>query len=63
MKLSTFLKIPLFVFLAFSVNIPTSFAGESDAQLAAAFENQQSNLQIEGDAGRDRERFITNIKS
>ncbi len=72
MKLSTFLKIPLFVFLAFSVNIPTSFAGESDAQLAVAFENQQSNLQIEGDGivskilpddtnGSQHQRFILRL--
>jgi len=72
MKLSTFFKIPLFVFLTFSVNLPTSFAGESDVQLAAAFENQQSNLQIEGDGivskilpddtnGSQHQRFILRL--
>src|SRR5574344_947831 len=49
MKLSTFFKIPLLIFLAFSLNLTVSLAGESDPQLAAAFENQQSNLQIQGD--------------
>ena len=72
MKLSTFFKIPLFVFLAFSLNPPSSFAGESDAQLTAAFENQQSNLQIQGDGivskilpddtkGSQHQRFILRL--
>ena len=72
MKLSKFIKIPLFIFLAFSVNIPASFAGESDSQLAAAFENQQSDLQIEGDGivskilpddtnGSQHQRFILRL--
>lgn len=49
MKSSTFIKILLLAFFALSLNITASFAGESDAQLATAFENQQSNLQIQGD--------------
>ena len=72
MKLSTFFKIPLFAFLAFTLNLPTSFAGESDSQLAAAFENQQSNLQIQGDGivakilpddtkGSQHQRFILRL--
>jgi len=72
MKLSTFFKIPLFAFIAFSLNLPSSFAGESYAQLAAAFENQQSNLQIQGDGivskilpddtkGSQHQRFILRL--
>lgn len=72
MKLSTFFKIPLLIFLAFSLNLTVSLAGESDPQLAAAFENQQSNLQIQGDGivskilpddtkGSQHQRFILRL--
>ena len=72
MKLSIFFKIPLLIFLAFSLNLPVSLAGESDPQIAAAFENQQSNLQIQGDGivskilpddtkGSQHQRFILRL--
>ena len=72
MKISTFFKIPLLAIFVFSLYISASFAGESDAQLAAAFENQQSNLQIEGDGivskilpddtkGSQHQRFILTL--
>ena len=72
MKLSTFIKILLLAFFALSLNITVSFAGESDAQLAAAFENQQSNLQIQGNGivskilpddtkGSQHQRFILRL--
>jgi len=74
MKLTTFLKISLLAFFAFTFYLPVVSAGESDAQLAVAFENQQSNLQIQGDGivsrilpddtkGSQHQRFILKLSN
>ncbi len=68
------LKAILFIALYALTFSPFSFAGESDTQLATAFQNQQSNLQIKGDGvvyktlpddtkGSQHQRFILKLSN
>ena len=68
------LKAILFIALCTFTFSPFSFAGESDIQLATAFQNQQSNLQIKGDGivyktlpddtkGSQHQRFILKLSN
>jgi hypothetical protein len=74
MKLLPILKATLLLFIFSFAYSPAIFAGESDDQIAAAFQNQQSNLQIKGEGlvhkilpddtnGSQHQRFILKLSN